>query len=457
MPPESSKIPPYSEEAERAVLGSILLDYKRALDVCSKAGITAESFYVYAHQVIYDTINGMDGVVDILTVGEEIRNRGNIDLIGGSQYLDELVDKTPTEANVEHYAEIVRGKEIYRSIIQDCREGVQNAFEGAMSWQEVNSNLIANLTRYTAFQKEPEDVITENIKMVERAIAGELVSIPTPWDEYNRKAGGAIRSMLIMLAGMGGSGKSHIVKDWATFLAKEKNMPVGVFPFEDHASMFYHRQAGHLMGYSSWDALMGRVDLRVVKEGHDMARSLPCWVDDRHQTIEQLCLSITMGAEKHGWQIVFLDALKDIIHKLSAIHKRDEDERILAELARLAHKLKIPILINNHVIKCQHPRLILSENDVVGNSMTQATVRQLLLWQKYIPKKSYFERRGLSVPSSPSEMRDEDWQYALEQIKTNYSPKARQKMIFKPWLERVEEECNSYRMAEDFNPEGGET
>jgi replicative DNA helicase len=123
-----NRIPPYSEEAERGVLGSIILDPARVLKLCHVAGLKAASFYVPAHQTIFAAFASMDAqAIDLLTVGEHLKARGELDKIGGPQILERIVDATPTVAHAEHYICIVAEREKRRALIRDAQTAIDEA------------------------------------------------------------------------------------------------------------------------------------------------------------------------------------------------------------------------------------------------------------------------------------------------------------------------------------------
>ena len=100
----SDRIPPYSEEAERGVLGAILLDADRVLDLALARRITPEAFYLRGHHVLYEGLVGMHQAskhIDLLTASQYLRDTGLLDAVGGVTYLDQLVDSTPTPAHAE--------------------------------------------------------------------------------------------------------------------------------------------------------------------------------------------------------------------------------------------------------------------------------------------------------------------------------------------------------------------
>ena len=108
---KGDRIPPYSEEAEKGVLGSILLDFERALDLAIDSHIRAETFYIPAHRTIFESMISMQGVgqaIDVLTLSSYLTSHEKLSSIGGDVYLDQLIDSTPTAAHAEYYIDIIR-------------------------------------------------------------------------------------------------------------------------------------------------------------------------------------------------------------------------------------------------------------------------------------------------------------------------------------------------------------
>src|SRR5262245_49247994 len=126
------KTPPQANEAEMAVLGAMLIEREaqaKVLDVLDE-----HSFYKPAHQHIFRVIAELfaeGSPVDMVTVGESLKNQKLLTDIGGSSYLTDLAQLLPTAANVEHYARIVRDKAILRRLIQTCTKIVTTAFSQA--------------------------------------------------------------------------------------------------------------------------------------------------------------------------------------------------------------------------------------------------------------------------------------------------------------------------------------
>ena len=122
------RLPPYSEEAERGVLGSIMLDAARVLPLGAAAGLTADWFYVPAHQVVFAAVAALrPDWIDLLTTGDELKARGTLEKIGGHAFLERLIDATPTATHAEYYLRIVAEQYRRRQIISAAQQALADA------------------------------------------------------------------------------------------------------------------------------------------------------------------------------------------------------------------------------------------------------------------------------------------------------------------------------------------
>ena len=116
---------PHSAEAERGIIGSILLDTQlgedaRVLDLCQAKGLVPDSFYEPRNRILYETFREMSGAsapIDAVTLAERLRATGRLDAIGGISVIQSLLDDTPTSAHAEYYIDIVRQKHLLRTMI----------------------------------------------------------------------------------------------------------------------------------------------------------------------------------------------------------------------------------------------------------------------------------------------------------------------------------------------------
>src|ERR1700757_2251631 len=122
---------PWSNEAEQAVLGAMLLDQDAALKAAELLDDTM--FYRESHRLLFRAMTALTergDVIDPITLREELDKRGDLDRAGGMEYLGALIDVVPTAANIEYHARIVRDKALLRRLIEAATGIVQEAFEG---------------------------------------------------------------------------------------------------------------------------------------------------------------------------------------------------------------------------------------------------------------------------------------------------------------------------------------
>ena len=130
------KTPPNSVEAERAVLGSILLDTtgrdERVMDVCQSSGVTPETFFDPRNRAIYAEMQRMareSKPLDALTLAEEMMKAGTLEAVGGAAYVQSLIDQTPTTAHAEYYINIILGKQLRRTMIDSATRTIEKCFD----------------------------------------------------------------------------------------------------------------------------------------------------------------------------------------------------------------------------------------------------------------------------------------------------------------------------------------
>ena len=130
------KTPPHNIEAERAVLGSILLDTmgrdERVMDVCRSSGVVAETFFDPRNRAIYGEMLAMARTskpLDALTLTEELSREGRLEAVGGSAYIQSLIDQTPTTAHAEYYIGIIVAKQLRRTMIDRATSTIEKCYD----------------------------------------------------------------------------------------------------------------------------------------------------------------------------------------------------------------------------------------------------------------------------------------------------------------------------------------
>jgi replicative DNA helicase len=365
MRPE--QVAPYSEEAERGVLGAVVLDAARVLPLLrGKMGFAAEDFYVPAHRVIWETIAEMDarGIVDILTITERLSSLGRLEMAGGVTALDKLVEATPTAANAEYYAELVREKTNLRRIIEAGREAVQRCMAGEMSAAEIVSRGMAEL------QGVADGVLEEgrsNAQVLDELLVNwtrahdvrtlgqeHLPGLRTPYDRYNEIMGG-LQPGLHFFGGKSSAGKTSLVLN----ICRK-------FLLDGHAGLMIQLDDTHEDVVGRLVAMMVSKSLPALSQGfskHEeleqikteirpLISGMPLWVVEECADVAAARALARYHKARHGieWLVI------DYVQVLEAEAGARDDERIrLGKIAaackRMWKELRIPVIVVSQTSK----------------------------------------------------------------------------------------------------------
>jgi replicative DNA helicase len=371
----SDRIPPYSEEAERGVLGSALQDASRVIDLCVEKRIAAESFYVPRHRTVYQALVDMSQagqVVDLLTVGDKLESSGVLNQMGGREFLLQLVDATPTAAHAEHYIEIVRTKHLLRVIIDRSRAAIDHCYEGEESADE-----ILGLTEQSFFEigelsggtlvpwkklvhNAMEEI--ENIFLQKKGVTG----IPTGFADIDNKLLGMQRSDIIIIAARPSMGKTSLAMNIAEKVAMgevsdRKPRPVGVFSLEMSREQLVRRMVCCRARVSSHKLSKGFIT--QVNHGHliqaaDALMKGEIYIDDTAGlTAVELRARARRMKKRFGIELIVVDYLQLLNYPQYAREGRQrETAAISGALKGMAKELKIPVIVLSQLSRAPETR-----------------------------------------------------------------------------------------------------
>jgi replicative DNA helicase len=240
---ENLKMPPHSIEAEQAVLGGLLLaagSWDQIADV-----VTEEDFYREDHRMVFRAIHELHELnrpSDAVTVTEWFESHGHIDMIDGGAYISQLVNITPSAANIQAYAEIVREKSILRHLIDVGTEITSGAYaadgrESQAQLEQAERMVFAiadkGSRRGSGFVSV-QDTIKQAIEKIQELHEheGEITGIPTGFQDLDRLTAGLQPSDLVIIAGRPAMGKTTFAMNLAEHAAIKHDVPVAVFSME---------------------------------------------------------------------------------------------------------------------------------------------------------------------------------------------------------------------------------
>lgn len=235
---------PQDIEAEQGLLGSILLDPVRVLDICSTKGVVVEAFVDPIHRSIYAAITRLASKgqpVDGITVSNFLKGTGDLDAVGGLRALTELMERTPTSAHASYYAELVMEQYLRRCILGAVREVEANVYDASQSADYVlgmAEQTILGIGEGRAKSGSSVDwrtSVDETLSMLTRQLEhpGELSGIPTGFKALDNQLRGLHRGEMIVLAARPSMGKTSLAMNIAECVARGRDIMGRPFPSED--------------------------------------------------------------------------------------------------------------------------------------------------------------------------------------------------------------------------------
>jgi replicative DNA helicase len=351
---------PSSNEAERSLLGSMLLPNSRETisKVIDSLGDNPDYFYRDAHKTIFRTILDMfqeEIEVDTVTLAETLENQDELDDVGGASYLAELVDSVPSAAHVDHYAEIVEQKYTHRSLIETCEDIIQRSYREEKTPDELldqaeqrifsvkEEQISDGLTPITDDMEETFDILQEAAER-EDTIAG----ISSGFSEMDEKTSGMQPSQLNIIAARPGMGKTSFALTLAQNAALEEDEPVAVFSLEMSKRTLVKRMLASVSEVSFEKLRDGELsdrDWHKVTNAMTRLNNSPIFLNDNANmdVLEMKGQARRLKAE-HGLSLLLVDYLQLMEPVDSSIPREQQLAHISRGLKQLAMELDIPVM-----------------------------------------------------------------------------------------------------------------
>jgi len=246
----AEKVPPHSLEAERCVLGVMLLE-KEAIPKVIQIIDRPEIFYSDIHKTIFEGILKLfdsNKPVDIVSLREEFRKQGKLEKIGGSSYLVDLINSVITTANVEYYANVVREKYILRQLLKASYEISNLSYEDSLEVEVIldkAQSLIFNIAQSVNRRSfsHIKEVLTKTFEHIEVLYQRkeQVTGIPTGFIDLDRLTSGLQNSDLIVIAGRPSMGKTAFALNIAQYAAVHADAACLIFSLESAKEQLVER------------------------------------------------------------------------------------------------------------------------------------------------------------------------------------------------------------------------
>src|SRR3989344_703713 len=260
------RVPPQDTEAEKALLGSIMLRPDQlpvVLDVVEKG-----AFYNDKHNSIYQAmidLYSLGNPIDLLSVSSRLTEIGKLEKVGGSSYLTELINTVPSASNLLHYAEIVRKKATLRNLIYAADHISEISYDSDADLDSVLDRAGKKLLDVASYSKHKfttlKDTLTDAWERLEHLHQSKdkLRGVPTGFPELDIKLAGLQKSDLIILAARPGMGKTSLALDIARNTALKHKIPVAIFSLEMSSAQLVDRLLAAESRVDSWKMRTGKL------------------------------------------------------------------------------------------------------------------------------------------------------------------------------------------------------
>lgn len=348
----SDKLPPQNIEAEKSILGSIIIDREAINKVADF--LRPEDFYNRSHQNIYKAVFALferREPIDLLSISNKLQEMKTLDETGGISYISSLAALVPTSAHVNSYAKIVQKKKMLRDLIDTAHYiiglGYREDDEVEELLDEAEKKLFAVSSRSLTKNFMPLDklVLDEAMSRI-TSQHDEIRGCKTHFPELDDTLGGLQKSDLIILAARPSVGKTAFALNLALNVARQ-NIPVGIFSMEMSLDQIVDRFLALESGVSLHHLRTGKLgeELQDVAGACETLRSMPIYVDDTPSPniLQMRSMARRLQAEK-GLELLIVDYLQ----LMSAKRNYDSPVQQVTEISRglkgLAKELNIPII-----------------------------------------------------------------------------------------------------------------
>jgi replicative DNA helicase len=351
------KLPPQDIEAEKSVLGSLMLDKNAIVNVADF--LLPSDFYENKHQKIYSTIIELwskGEPVDILTVSHELKAKKELSSVGGIEYLTELADSVPTSAHLEHYAKIVKEQRVRRDLIAAASEISEKAFndknfEDLIETVEQKIFGISQKSRPQKFTllKEELPAAYERFEKLHRGEKNVLRGIPTFFTELDKILSGLQPSDLIIVGARPSYGKTAFVLDIARQAAVKGGKSVGIFSIEMSKEQIIDRIIASQAQIPLWRLRTGKLENETefaqVQEALNELSNAKIFIEDTPSpTILQMRSMARRLQIEHGIDLLIIDYLQLIQPRTSSDSMVQQVTEISRGLKALARELNVPVV-----------------------------------------------------------------------------------------------------------------
>ena len=350
------KILPHSLEAEQSVLGAMILN-KEAINAAIEQ-LHPEDFYKEANKEIFISMIELfnrNEPVDIITLAEELKRRGNLENIGGVTYLADLSGGVAITSNIKYYCDIVEEKSILRRLIKSCDEIMSKSYEGSEEVGSIIEQAEKNIFDITQGRHREglypiKEVLLDSFSRIEEMAAnqGELTGLTTGFIDIDNKLSGMQKSDLILLAARPSMGKTALGINIAVNSAIKANASVAIFSLEMSKEQLVQRIISSVSHVDLQKIISGRLDedewIKIIDVMAPLSKA-NIFIDDTAgiSLMEMKAKCRRLKIEK-GLDLVVIDYLQLMESTGRQENRQQEISAISRGLKALAKEMECPVI-----------------------------------------------------------------------------------------------------------------
>ena len=351
------QLPPRNEEAEQAVLGSMLFS-REAIDIVSYK-LRAEDFSVNSHKVIFNAILDLDRknhTADILTTVEELRRQGNLEKTGGASYIAGLTNVIPSITNIEYYADVVLDSSVRRSLFYMAHQTLADVFDESLEYRKLVEKIEGELFKLMVAKQSQQcrvlkDIVPKVVEDIEKRVKTKnaIIGVPSGFSELDYMTCGFQPSDYIVIGARPSVGKTALALSMVSHISIKKQIPAAFFSLEmPDVSLVMRMLAGE-----------ARVDSKKIKTGFLRSSDFVSLISAAGAMYEaplyivntpnirfaELRTQARRLRTHEKVEIIFIDYMTLITPENTKLQTYEQYTEVSKSLKNLARELEIPIVV----------------------------------------------------------------------------------------------------------------
>jgi replicative DNA helicase len=359
---------PHNLEAERSVLGAILL-HNEAFNAAVEV-IEGHDFFRDAHRRIFEKmilLTERRQAIDLITLKEELGRSGELDQVGGPAYIASLVDGVPHATNVEHYARIVKEKSTLRNLIFSANKILSAAYTAEEEPDQIldeAEHAIFSIAERRIRQGfvSMEELAQSSFETIERLHAKKqlITGVPTGFQELDELTSGLQPSDLIIIAARPAMGKTSLALNIAQHVGVNANRTVGLFSLEMSKEQLFLRlltSEARIDAHRLRTGFLGEQDWGKLAEGLSTLSRAKIFVDDSPSiSVLEMRAKARRLMSEHGLDMLVVDYIQLMRSQGRSENRTQELGAISRSLKGLAKELNVPLVVLSQLSRAPEAR-----------------------------------------------------------------------------------------------------